>query len=82
MVSFMLSHIIHFELQTEILQYIFTIYYKVHRNKCLNSKKKKKNGGFGLTFQKRFVNFLKEINHKTDFKCRPPWLSKKENFSL
>ena len=45
------NHIIHFELQKQKYIY-FTIYYKVHRNKCLNSKKI---AGFGLPFQKRFA---------------------------
>ena len=35
-----------------------------------------------LIFQKLFVSFSKENNHKTDLKCHPPWFSDKEIFSL
>ena len=38
--------------------------------------------GFHLTFQKSFVSFANKINHKTDLKCCPQWLSHKENFLL
>ena len=38
--------------------------------------------GFDLTFQKWFVIFPNENNHKTNLKCRPPWLVDEEKFSV
>ena len=37
--------------------------------------------GFVLIFEKRFLNFPNENNHKTDLKCCPPLLGDNENIS-
>ena len=38
--------------------------------------------GFNLTFQKEFVSFSNENNHKTDLKFCAPWLVHEENFEV
>ena len=37
---------------------------------------------FNLTFKKWFVSYPNKNNYKMDLKCRPPWFSNQENFSV